>query len=140
MRSASTFSRTTTRSTLSTAALSVSIRSPRSTSRKSSTQKDRADNRQESRCSGTHPVAKDASRAGDVELPLVNGLFMPRNKRDACRKSSESLGPPHSLCSECHEGRKRCSEAQVPSFNVAWPAEWEQIGTSSLERFVLSSE
>ena len=38
--------------------------------------------------------------------------------RDACRGSSESLDAPRSLCSECLEGRRRCSDAQVPSFSV----------------------
>ena len=38
--------------------------------------------------------------------------------RDACWKISESLGFPRSLCSECLEGRRRCSDANVPSFNV----------------------
>ena len=37
--------------------------------------------------------------------------------RDACKESSGSPGSPHSLCSECMEGRKRCSGAQIPSFN-----------------------
>ena len=31
--------------------------------------------------------------------------------RDACWGSSESLGSPRSLCSECLEGRRRCSDA-----------------------------
>ena len=36
--------------------------------------------------------------------------------RDAWRESSESLDSPRSLCSECQEGRRRCSEAQVLLF------------------------
>ena len=43
--------------------------------------------------------------------------------RDACRGSSESLGSPRSLCSECQEGRRRCSDAKVLSFNVK-PGRW----------------
>ena len=31
--------------------------------------------------------------------------------KDACRESSESLSTPRSLCSECQEGRRRCSDA-----------------------------
>ena len=38
--------------------------------------------------------------------------------RDACWGSSESLGSPRSLCLEWQEGRRRCSDAQVPPFNV----------------------
>ena len=34
--------------------------------------------------------------------------------RDACKERSRSLG---SLCSECLEERRRCSDAWVPSFN-----------------------
>ena len=39
-------------------------------------------------------------------------------KWDACRESSESLGFFRLLCSECQEGRRRCSDAWVPSFKV----------------------
>ena len=38
--------------------------------------------------------------------------------RDACGESSESLGFQRSLCSECQEGRRRCSDAQVSSYKV----------------------
>ena len=31
--------------------------------------------------------------------------------RNACKGSSESLGSPRSLCSECQERRRRCSDA-----------------------------
>ena len=31
--------------------------------------------------------------------------------RDACCRSSKSLGSPRSLCSEYQEGRRRCSDA-----------------------------
>ena len=41
-----------------------------------------------------------------------------KEMKDACWESSESIGSPHSLCSECQEGRRRCSDAKVPSFNV----------------------
>ena len=55
-------------------------------------------------------------RAGGIKLPFVNGSLMPR-MRDACEGSSESLGSPRSLCSECLEERRRCSDAKVPSLN-----------------------
>ena len=54
-------------------------------------------------------------------VPLSCHLSMDllcREMRDACWVSSESLGSPRSLCSECQEGRRRCSDAHVPSFNV----------------------
>ena len=53
--------------------------------------------------------------------------------RGACGESSESLGSPRSLCSECMEGRKRCSDAWVPSFNEAWPADWGQFSNNEGE-------
>ena len=31
--------------------------------------------------------------------------------RDACRWCPESPDSPHSLCSKCQEGRRRCSDA-----------------------------
>ena len=41
-----------------------------------------------------------------------------KEMRDACWERSKSLGSPRSLCSVCWEGRRRCSDAWVPSFNV----------------------
>ena len=74
-------------------------------------------------------------RAGGFELPIVNGLFC-QDMRVAYRRSSESLGSTRSLCSGCQEGRRRCSDAQVPCFKV-------MLGLHagySLEHFVPSSE
>ena len=56
--------------------------------------------------------------------------------RDACKGSSESLGSPRSLCSECLEERRRASDAQAPSFT-------ERPGLQagdSFEHFVPSSK
>ena len=52
------------------------------------------------------------------------------------RRGSESLGSPRSLCSECTERRKRCSDAWVPSFNERPGL---QVG-DRFEHFVPSSE
>ena len=46
-------------------------------------------------------------------LPLA---ILCQEMRDACEGSSESLGSRRSLCSECLEERRRCSNAQFPSF------------------------
>ena len=43
--------------------------------------------------------------------------FLCQEVRGACKGSSESLGSPRSLCSECLEERRRCSDAKVPSYN-----------------------
>ena len=43
--------------------------------------------------------------------------FLCQEVRGACKGSSESLGSPGSLCSECLEERRRCSDAKVPSYN-----------------------
>ena len=42
---------------------------------------------------------------GGITLLLVNRPFMSR-MRDACKRSSESLGSPRSLRSECQEGKE----------------------------------
>ena len=62
--------------------------------------------------------------------------FLCQEMRDACRRGSESLSSPRSLCSECQEGRRRCSDAWVPSFNVRLGL---QAGYS-FEHFVPSSD
>ena len=41
-----------------------------------------------------------------------------QDMRVAKRRSSESLGSTRSQCSGCQEGRRRCSDAQVPCFKV----------------------
>ena len=66
---------------------------------------------------------------GRVALRCHLSMDLPcQEMRDACKGTTESLGSPRSLCSECLEGRRRCSDAWVPSFN-AWPgpAGWEQF-------------
>ena len=59
---------------------------------------------------------------------LSTDLFMPRNE-GCVLGSSESLGFPRSLCSECQEGRRRCSDAHPGSFFQceAWLAGWVQV-------------
>ena len=70
-----------------------------------------------------------------LKQPLVNSPLC-QELLGACKGSSESLGSPRSLCSECQEGRMRCSDAWVPSFNVRPSL---QAGYS-FEHFVPSSE
>ena len=61
----------------------------------------------------------DCWEVGRVALRCHLSMDLPcQEMRDARKETTQSLGSPRSLCSECLEGRRRCSDAKFFSFNV----------------------
>ena len=97
-------------------------------------------------------LLKSLGRIGQVKLSLFSKkigrsggwhsaatcqwTFYARKRWMRVGRAQSRLGLPRSLCSECLEGRRRCSDAKVLSFNVRPGL---QAG-DSFEHFVPSSE